>query len=982
MADRTITVKLVGDASSLGSAFKTAGADAASLEAHVTGLGSKFGELAKSVAGVAIGAVAFAGVTGAIKDAFAAAIDYEKLQAQTNAVLKSTGDVSGQTAQSIRELAGRLSDMSGVQDETIQQAANMLLTFTSIAGKTFPDATAAVLDMSASFKAAGKAMSISDIAIQVGKALNDPVKGMTALHRVGVSFTSDQTKVVEAMMKTGDVAGAQAVIIKELNTEFGGSAKAAGDTLGGQLDKLHNIFSDFTRDLAAKALPTLVEAASAMGDGAQAATAMATELGERASPAIHAVADALGKAGDLFQTIPASTGQMAAGFGAIALAATPAEAAIGKVASSLKQLQAEGKLSLSSMSGLTLGVGVLLVAMDAISQKVSGHGLIEGLFGNPQAADAEAAALKNLQINLEALGNTAANKVSLALSGRRNEVAKLAEEQAAYDALTDKSHSWRAIADKVKTAQGSVEAYAKTLMDAHAPIEILTQAHDLLSGKLRQTFDETVSYSAQIAASRDALEKETFEVRSASLEQDRLGTATGKSSSAAEAFAQQLVDAKGKVVSLTSALTPLTDQIATLNPKVIELQGSNALLNKELGDLTAKGTSATAADKARIEVLKTSIANNQAVIDGYQRQQTAVVGMEGAVKLLIGQDALGGLITQMTNAKSSGDAQTFVLGQLTTAYNHLSSGDIPGMIGVLGELKAKMDPAIWATIAQSLGPQFVSTIEEGLSGPKKDQLLSAAHALGVDMTGGVAAGIDASKGVIQTAIQTAAQDAVEAGRLFLESRSPSKLTARVLGIPISTGMAAGVQQGIPTVTSAVLDAVVLPIDAGIAKLQAHMAKLRTAAAQAGVQIQKALPVLQVQADPIHLAAASMAAAFKANVPKSQAGLAEFQALAMAAQGFGAGGTISQIDPALNQLAFRAGYNTGAPLTGAAAQVAKANAEGGTVGTVTIHSNPTFNIQGNADAPALSAAMDTWWKSTMKNEFGYGALQAGLVPLGE
>jgi hypothetical protein len=93
----------------------------------------------------------------------------------------------------------------------------------------FNRATATVLDMSVAL-----GQDTKNSAIQLGKALNDPVKGVTALQRVGVTFTRGQREQIDAMVKAGNVAGAQKVILAELNKEFGGSAKAQGDALGAQ----------------------------------------------------------------------------------------------------------------------------------------------------------------------------------------------------------------------------------------------------------------------------------------------------------------------------------------------------------------------------------------------------------------------------------------------------------------------------------------------------------------------------------------------------------------------------------------------------------------------------------------------------------------------------------------------------------------------------------------------------------------------------
>ena len=94
-------------------------------------------------------------------------------------------------------------------------------------------------------------------AMQLGKALNDPIKGMTALRRVGVTFTEAQEKQIKKLQESGDTMGAQKIILRELRDEFGGSAKAAGETFGGQINILRERFNNWAGDMVGKAIPML-----------------------------------------------------------------------------------------------------------------------------------------------------------------------------------------------------------------------------------------------------------------------------------------------------------------------------------------------------------------------------------------------------------------------------------------------------------------------------------------------------------------------------------------------------------------------------------------------------------------------------------------------------------------------------------------------------------------------------------------------------
>ena len=121
------------------------------------------------------------------KDITGAALDAEQAQAQLNAVIESTGGAAGVTTDMANDYANALSQVTMFDDEAILGGEAMLLTFTNIGQDVFPQATETILDMS---QALGQDLNSS--AMQLGKALNDPIQGVTALRRVGVQFTDDQ----------------------------------------------------------------------------------------------------------------------------------------------------------------------------------------------------------------------------------------------------------------------------------------------------------------------------------------------------------------------------------------------------------------------------------------------------------------------------------------------------------------------------------------------------------------------------------------------------------------------------------------------------------------------------------------------------------------------------------------------------------------------------------------------------------------------
>jgi len=186
----------------------------------------------------------------------------QKVTAQTNAALKATGGAANVTSKDISKLGSSMQAQSGVSDEVIRSGANLLLTFRNVrneagkGNKVFDDATQAALDLSV----AGFG-SMEGTSKMLGKALNDPVKGISAMGRAGVTFTDGQKKSIKAMQESGDLLGAQKIILKEVQAQVGGSAEAYGKTLPGAIARAKETFGDLSEVVGAKLAPMITRAA-------------------------------------------------------------------------------------------------------------------------------------------------------------------------------------------------------------------------------------------------------------------------------------------------------------------------------------------------------------------------------------------------------------------------------------------------------------------------------------------------------------------------------------------------------------------------------------------------------------------------------------------------------------------------------------------------------------------------------------------------
>lgn len=180
--------------------------------------------------------------------------------AQLEAGIESTGGAAGRSTEELVALSEELQRTTKFSDEAVQGVEALLLTFTRIRGPEFDDAVGAIADMATRMKG-----DLQGAALQVGKALNDPILGVTALGRAGVQFTETQKEMIKTFVETNRVVDAQRIILDELETQFGGSAEAARDTLGGSIEYLKNQMGDFF-EVSESGSRTFIDAFESMGD--------------------------------------------------------------------------------------------------------------------------------------------------------------------------------------------------------------------------------------------------------------------------------------------------------------------------------------------------------------------------------------------------------------------------------------------------------------------------------------------------------------------------------------------------------------------------------------------------------------------------------------------------------------------------------------------------------------------------------------------
>jgi hypothetical protein len=252
VANRTaaLTVKLLGDSSDLtGKLDKGAG---------------KVGKFGGAVKAAAAG-VAVVGIARTLTDWGKKAEVAGSANARLAQILSQTAGAGADQVRAVTRQAESLSTLTGVSDETIKAGQAILGTFASVAqsagetGGSFDRATTAALDL-----AAAGFGSVESNSVALGKALEDPTKGLAAMAESGVTFTDQQKEQIAAMQKAGDVAGAQAVILAAVEGQVGGTAAATADASA----KIANSWENVQEVIGSVVLPVFEALADKLGAAA------------------------------------------------------------------------------------------------------------------------------------------------------------------------------------------------------------------------------------------------------------------------------------------------------------------------------------------------------------------------------------------------------------------------------------------------------------------------------------------------------------------------------------------------------------------------------------------------------------------------------------------------------------------------------------------------------------------------------------------
>ena len=259
----------------------------------------------------------------------------------------------------LQKAADELGKTTLFDQEDFDAGFALLTSFTSIGVDSFERVATAAADV-----AQITGQDVKSSLLQLAKALQDPVRGLTALARSGTTFTEQQRKQIKALVESGKQLQAQDLILKEIETQYGDAAKAAGSAgYAGAVDSLGESFRDFQERLA-----------------------------QGVTPAVNGTLVALTDLFELLNKIPQPVGQAALGIGATATAIIALKAAAAAAIPVVKTLFAF--LAANPFVALAAGITAATVALAGYRNEAE---RIADAAGTGGAAEIQAARAKLIE---------------------------------------------------------------------------------------------------------------------------------------------------------------------------------------------------------------------------------------------------------------------------------------------------------------------------------------------------------------------------------------------------------------------------------------------------------------------------------------------------------------------------------------------------------------------------------------------------------
>lgn len=287
-----------------------------------------------------IGGIGFALFARGIRSATEAWNRYERAAAKINTSLKVTGGSVGFTRKELIAMARDIRSTTGIASSSIMDTMAVVGSFVDITGERFERLIRLLPDVANLFEG-----DMSKAAIQLGKALQDPHRGLAAIRRIGVTMSETEVATIRSFHAMGQAAEGMNLTLKLVEEQgIKGMAEAFRKTGAGAIMELTTQWGEFKKEIGQGVQPVLVT----LGETLAALLPTGESVGKGLVAVFEAVALAVAK---FIRMIQISI----AGMKILFAAAIGGLAAIAKVIELISRQ--ESLVSVKTRSGASVGAG-------------------------------------------------------------------------------------------------------------------------------------------------------------------------------------------------------------------------------------------------------------------------------------------------------------------------------------------------------------------------------------------------------------------------------------------------------------------------------------------------------------------------------------------------------------------------------------------------------------------------------------------------
>lgn len=196
-----------------------------------------------------------------------------QIQKDLALTIQLTGKHAGYSSEQLERYSEYLEKTTKYSKEANMAAQGLLLHFRDIRGEQFIAATKAAQNMARALR-----IDLSQAAIEVGNALQNPLEAMNQLEQRNIFFTRKEQETILKLLEANKVIEAQTIVLKRLNESFGGYAQKAMSEFSDKIEQIRNRLYRVAQAIAEHVIRRINKLIGITADGTSSLEAYITKI--------------------------------------------------------------------------------------------------------------------------------------------------------------------------------------------------------------------------------------------------------------------------------------------------------------------------------------------------------------------------------------------------------------------------------------------------------------------------------------------------------------------------------------------------------------------------------------------------------------------------------------------------------------------------------------------------------------------------------